>query len=151
MKHGEVHLADLPHIAHETIGDAARSATYLRRGRQQFAPWGNPLSRTIAGQHHHILGLQIVHQGDLYLVGVFPLSKRISRHVQAGPRTTDHDMTLVKRTHKRLHRTPYQTETVHDVGQDGRAKRLELGRVNRSHQGNSLIMKRVHHALCQST
>ena len=151
MKHGEVHLADLPYIAHEAIGDTASSATYLGGGRQQFAPWGNPLSRAIAGQHHHILDLQIVHQGNFHLVRVFPLSERIGGHVQPGPRTPDHDMTLIKRPHKRLHRTPDQTETVHDVGQDGRAQGFELGGIYRSHQGNSLIMKRVHHALCQST
>ena len=133
MEHRETHLADLAHIAHQSIGDTTGSTPGHGRGGQQLAPGRNAVGRPVAGQHDHVAGLQIVDQRDLHLVRVFALTQGVGRHVQAGARPPDQDPALVQWPHKGLHRASLQPQAVHHVRQDGRTQGLQLVGVDGVH------------------
>ena len=125
-EHREAHLADLLHVAHQAVGDAARCAARHAGGGQQLAPRRDAVGRPVAGQHHHVVRLQVVDQCDLHLVGVFAFAVFVHRHVQAGARAADQLQRVVERAHEGLHRLLHQAEAVEHVGQHRGVQRPQV-------------------------
>ena len=88
MEHWKLHLTDMAHVPHQSVGDAPGSAARLCCSGQQFAPRRDAIGWTVAGKDGHVTRLQIVYQPDLQLVRVLATQHRVRlgiEHHALGP------------------------------------------------------------------
>ena len=146
MEHRKAHRPDLADVAHQAVGDAARRPPRPRGGRQEFAPGCDPLGRAVAAEDRDIVGLEVVDQRDLYIVGVLALGHRIGVHVEAGAGPAEHHQCVVERADEGSHRLAGAAEAVEHVGQDrGIEHCLERGEID-GHGGLLQVFSAEHRA-----
>ncbi len=75
MEHREAHGADARHVAHKAVGEAAGGAACPGSGGEKFAPGGNAVGGTVAGQHGDFARTQGVDQVHFQRVGIVPIRR----------------------------------------------------------------------------
>jgi hypothetical protein len=125
VKHGELHLPDMPDVADQPVRHASGGSARHRGGGQQLAPRRDALGRPAAAKHGDFARLQIVDQADFKLIRVLSGLQGVRVHVKPGSDPPRHDKGLVAGPNKRTHGLVHIAKLVEHVGKDGR---VELGR-----------------------